>query len=101
MQVWQRASDLAKKHEYERAYKLILQSKDDLFLLRLVMQTGPAIMKHLDLQLARQVLARVNDFVRGGIFEELEVELIDDFRRAGHLSEVDTSSQNEYLDTLY
>lgn len=36
MQVWHRASEYVKKHDYESAYRLILAEGDDMYLLRLV-----------------------------------------------------------------
>lgn len=47
------------------------------------------------------MLSRINKIVRGGVFEILEVELIDDSKRSGHFSNLSLNEQNEYLDTLY
>jgi len=71
-----------------------------MYLLRLIVQTGP-VMKYLEQNSARQVLARLNKIVRGGVFETLEVEWIDDSKRAGHFTRLSMNEQNEYLDTLY
>jgi len=98
--VWNRANEYIKKRDFESAYRLMLQEGDDMYLLRLIVQTGP-VMKYLEQNSARQVLARLNKIVRGGVFETLEVEWIDDSKRAGHFTRLSMNEQNEYLDTLY
>ena len=40
-QVWHRSQDYTKKHDFESAYRLILTEGDDMYLLRLLVQTGP------------------------------------------------------------
>ncbi len=39
--------DLVKKRQYEEAYRLTMKDADDIYLLRLVAQTGPVV-KHLE-----------------------------------------------------
>ena len=55
----------------------MLDHGDDLYLLRLVVQTGP-VTKYLDKSSARQVLSKLNKFVRSARFEILEIDWIDD-----------------------
>jgi len=55
----------------------MLQEGDDLFLLRMVVQTGP-VTKYLEKQTARQVLSKLNKFVRSARFEVLEIDWIDE-----------------------
>ena len=71
-----------------------------MYLLRLVVQTGP-VTKFLEPASAKQVLSRLNKIVRGGIFEMIEIEWIDDSKRCGHFTQLSMQEQNEYLDTLY
>ena len=40
-QVWNRAQNYVKQKDYESAYRLILSEGDDMYLLRLVVQTKP------------------------------------------------------------
>ena len=98
--VWQKTSDYVKARDYESAYRLMLKEGDDMYLLRLIVQTGP-VTKELDKSVSRQVMARLNKIVRGGIFETLEVEWIDDSKRSGLFQTLSMNEQNEYLDTLY
>lgn len=78
----------------------MLQEGDDMYLLRLVVQTGP-VTKYLDQQSSQAVLSRLNKIVRGGIFDQMEIEWIDDAKRTGHYFQLSMQEQNEYLDTLY
>ena len=99
-QVWLRCLEYVKKRDFESAYRVMLQEGDDIYLLRLVVQTGPVV-KLLEPQSAKMVLAKINKIVRTGVFENIEIEWIDDSKRAGHLNQMSLKEQNEYLDTLY
>jgi hypothetical protein len=48
---------MAKKRDFESAYKLILTEGDDAYLLRLIAQTGSAV-KFLGVETARAVISR-------------------------------------------
>jgi len=61
----------------------MLSEGDDMYLLRLIVQTGP-VTKFLDPKSSKEVLCRMNKIVRGGIFESIEIEWIDDSKRTGH-----------------
>lgn len=98
--VWNRTQDYVKARDYESAYRLILKEGDDMYLLRLVVQTGP-VTKQIDKSVSRQVMARLNKIVRQGTFEMLEVEWIDDSKRSGLFQTLSMNEQNEYMDTLY
>ena len=50
--VWQRTSDYVKARDYESAYRLMLKEGDDMYLLRLIVQTGP-VTKELDKSVSR------------------------------------------------
>ena len=71
-----------------------------MYLLRLIVQTGP-VTKYLTFSQSHQVLERINKIVRRNVFEAIEVEWIEDAKRAGHFKNMPLSEQNEYLDTLY
>lgn len=80
--MWHRVSELVKKREYEQAYRLCMEQGDDMYVLRLIVQTGP-VTKELEPYTARAVMSRLNKFVRKGVFESMEVEWIDDAKRSG------------------
>ena len=98
--MWNKAGEYLKQRDLESAYRLILDKGDDMYLLRLVVQTKP-VTSSLDKNTTRRVLAKLNKFVRGGIFDQMEVEWIDDARRSGLFRALSMNEQNEYLDTLY
>jgi hypothetical protein len=95
-----RCAEYVKKRDYESAYRLMLKEGDDMYLLRLVVQTGP-VTKYLESGVAKSVMSRLNKIVRGGIFEMMEIEWVDDAKRTGQFSQMSMNEQNEYLDTLY
>ena len=98
--VWNRANEYLNKRQFEDAYRLILTEGDDMYLLRLMVQTRP-VMRFLDAKTAKKVLARLNKIVRGGVFERLEIDWIEDSKSAGHFIKLNETEMNEYLDTLY
>ena len=99
--VWNKVLELVKKKEFEKAYQLTMKEADDMYLLRLVAQTGPVV-KQLEDQTAVQVINRINKIVRSGAFEAIEIEWIDEANRRGLFGSLLTRhEQNEYLDTLY
>jgi hypothetical protein len=59
----------------------MLKEGDDMYLLRLVAQTGP-VTRYLEAQSVKEVLNRLNKVVRVGIFESMEIEWIDDANRS-------------------
>lgn len=74
--------DLIKKRMFEDAFKLILKDGDDMYLLRLVAQTGPVV-KFLEDQTSITVINRINKIVRSGAFELMETEWLEDANRRG------------------
>lgn len=78
----------------------MLEQGDDLYLLRLVVQTGP-VTKYLDKISARKVLSKLNKFVRSSRFELLAITWINDSQESGLFCSLTEGEQNEYLDTLY
>ena len=69
----------------------MLELGDDLYLLRLVLQTGP-VTKLLDKATARQVLFKLNKFIRAGRFEEIEIHWLNESMESGKFAEL---SENE------
>ena len=94
------ANELVRRKEFAAAYKLMLEQGDDLYLLRMVVQTGP-VTKYLEKATARQVLSKLNKFVRSARFEVLEIDWIDESQESGLFMTMNEDEQNEYLDTLY
>lgn len=81
--IWLQISKHALNQEYQQAYEMALSQTDDIYLLRLIMQTGPVISRGLTDSTGKQVLQRLNRIVRGGIFFKLQIDWIDDSRKNG------------------
>ena len=71
-----------KRKQFEEAYRLTMKDADDLYLLRLMAQTGPVV-KQLEDRTALSVMNRVNKIVRSGAFESMEMEWIEESNRRG------------------
>jgi hypothetical protein len=97
---WTRVMELVKRKQFEEAYRLCMKEADDLYLLRLVAQTGPVV-KQLEDRTAVAVINRINKIVRSGAFESIEVEWIEEANRRGIFQGLSKHEQNEYMDTLY
>ena len=80
---------------------MALNQADDIYLLRLIIQTGPVISRGMTDHLSRRVLNRMNRIVRGGVFFKLQIDWIDESRKTGLFKALSHQEQNEYLDTLY
>lgn len=78
-----------------------MNESDDIYLLRLIVQTGPVISRGLNEQTSRRVLSRLNKIVRGGIFYKIQLDWLDESRNTNFFRNLSQQEQNEYLDTLY
>jgi len=99
-QMWMGATEFVRKSRFEEAYRLVLKEGDDLYLMRLVAQTGPVI-KFLEDQTAIQVINKMNRILRSGALELMEVQWIEQAEKVGLFSKMKPQEQNEYLDSLY
>ena len=79
---------------------MALTQADDLYLLRLIVQTGP-VSRHLTDMTTKQVLSRLNRIIRGGTFYRIQIEWLDDCRKGDLFRHLSHQEQNEYLDTLF
>jgi hypothetical protein len=79
---------------------MVMKECDDIYLLRLVAQTGPVV-KFLDEKTSFQVLNRVNKIVRSGSIQAMAVQWIEDANKQGLFQKMERKEQNEYLDSLY
>mmetsp|Transcript_43224 Transcript_43224/g.41577 ORF Transcript_43224/g.41577 Transcript_43224/m.41577 type:complete len:129 (-) Transcript_43224:44-430(-) len=98
--MWMGATEFVRKSRFEEAYRLVLKEGDDLYLMRLVAQTGPVI-KFLEDQTAIQVINKMNRILRSGALELMEVQWIEQAEKVGLFSKMKPQEQNEYLDSLY
>ena len=96
--IWDRVCKYAHEGDFRQAYKLALSQTDDVYLLRLLLQTGP-VTRSLDETTNRKVLDRLNRMSRSNPLLRLEIEWLEDSRKL--FKNISRGEQNEYLDSLY
>jgi hypothetical protein len=99
--IWLQISKSALEQDYQRAYETALTQADDIYLLRLLAQTGPVINRGLTDVVTKKVLQRINRIVRGGAFYKMQIEWLDEARKNDLFRNLSHAEQNEYMDTLY
>lgn len=80
---------------------MALTQSDDIYLLRLIVQTGPVLTKGMTDGTSKKVLQRLNRIVRGGIFYKIQIDWLDEARKSEVFRNLNHQEQNEYLDTLF
>ena len=98
--LWKEALSQVEKKNMNEAYSMILDSEDDLYLLRLICITGP-ILNNLSLENSRKVLMRINMIVRSHQIQYLLVSLIRNSLKYNVFETLNVNDQNDLLDSLY
>ena len=98
--MWNKVTELAKKKDFDQAYKSVLTEGDDLYLLRLMSQSGP-VARFLDQDTACEVLSRLDELNKAGVFESFEIDWLEDSKRAGVFANLSANKQKEYMGTLW
>ena len=82
------------------AYSIILNSEDDIYLIRLIFITGP-ILNNLSIDIARKVLMRINMIARSHQIQNLLVSLVRNSIKYNVFYSLSENEQNDILDSLY
>ena len=98
--IWKKALNELEQNHFNDAYDLILNSGDDIYLLRLLCITGTNF-QILDKNLAKKVLLRVNLISKSHQIQHLLVNLVKFSYDYGVFSCLDKREQNNILDSLY
>ena len=100
--MWLKCLDLISHNKISEAYNLIISSKDDIYLLRLVCLTGP-ILHSLDENLAKKVLIRINMINRGKQISDILINLVEESidNKNNIFKKLEYSEQNDILDSLF
>ena len=100
--IWLKCLDLISHNKISEAYNLIISSKDDIYLLRLVCLTGP-ILHSLDENLAKKVLIRINMINRGKQISDILINLVEESidNKNNIFKKLEYSEQNDILDSLF
>ena len=103
---WKEALKLLEKNKISDAYRLILLSGDDIYLLRLVCITGP-VLRFLDEDLAKKVLVRINMINRGQHIKNVLVQLVEESLKLNDKNNnnifysLSYKEQNDIVDSLF
>ena len=102
---WKETLKLLGKNNISDAYKLIISSGDDIYLLRLVCITGP-VLYSLDEDLAKKVLIRINMINRGKHIQDILIQLVEESLKINKNNnnifyKLNYKEQNDILDSLF
>ena len=97
---WKETLKLIEKGYINEGYLKLINSGDDIYLLRLICLTGPIIDK-LDVEIAKRVLIRVNMISKSHQIQQLLIGLIRNSIKNNVFQMLDPNQQNYILDSLY
>ena len=97
---WKETIKLIEKGYINEGYLKLINSGDDIYLLRLICLTGPIIDK-LDVEIAKRVLIRVNMISKSHQIQQLLIGLIRNSLKNNVFQMLEPNHQNYILDSLY
>ena len=97
---WKETLQLIEKGNINEGFLKLINSGDDIYLLRLICLTGPIIDK-LDIEVAKRVLLRVNMISKSHQIQQLLIGLIKNSIKNNIFQSLDPNQQNYILDSLY
>ena len=97
---WKDTLKLIEKGNINEGYLKLINSGDDIYLLRLICLTGPVLDK-LDIDIAKRVLIRVNMISKSHQIQQLLIGLIKNSIKNDIFRTLDPNQQNYILDSLY
>ena len=100
--IWLNCLELINKNKISEAYELIHNSKDDIYLLRLILLTGP-VLHLLNENLAKKILVRINMINRGKQINEILIQFIEESidNKNNIFNKLEYKEQNDILDSLF
>ena len=97
---WKETLKLIEKGHINEGYLKLINTGDDIYLLRLICLTGPVIDK-LDPDIAKRVLVRVNMISKSHQIQQLLIGLIKNSIKNNVFQMLEPDQQNYILDSLY
>ena len=97
---WKETLKLIEKGNLNEGYLKLINTGDDIYLLRLICLTGPIIDK-LDAEIAKRVLIRVNMISKSHQIQQLLIGLIRNSIKSNVFQMLEINQQNYILDSLY
>ena len=100
--IWLECLELINKNKINEAYNLIISTKDDIYLLRLMCLTGPVLNK-LNENLAKNVLIRINMINRGKQISDILIQFVEEIinNKNNIFKKLEYKEQNDILDSLF
>ena len=100
--IWLNCLELINKNKISEAYELILNTKDDIYLLRLILLTGP-VLHLLNDNLAKKILVRINMINRGRQINNILIQFIEESidNKNNIFQKLEYKEQNDILDSLF
>jgi hypothetical protein len=100
--IWLECLELINQNKINEAYNLILSTKDDIYLLRLMCLTGPDLNK-LNENLANNVLVRINMINRGKQISDILIQFVEESinNKNNIFKKLEYKEQNDILDSLF
>ena len=100
--IWLECLDLINQNKMNEAYDLILSTKDDIYLLRLMCLTGP-VLNSLNENLAKNVLVRINMINRGKQINDILIKFVEESinNKNNIFKKLEYNEQNDILDSLF
>ena len=100
--IWLECLDLINQNKMNEAYDLILSTKDDIYLLRLMCLTGP-VLNSLNENLAKNVLVRINMINRGKQINDILIKFVEESinNKNNIFKKLEYKEQNDILDSLF
>ena len=99
--IWLTVARLAHQQDYQSAYETCLAQLDDVYLLRLVMMTGPVVSRGLSDTIGKQVLHRMNRITRSGMLYKMQVDWLEDSLKQDLFCQLTPDEKNQQMDALY
>jgi len=97
---WLQASRHALERDYQKAYGSALRDLDDMYLLQLVVQTGPVLSQGLTDGTSKEVLRKLNKLNKASVFYKIQVDWLEEAFRTNSFRHLSYKEQKEYLQTL-
>ena len=100
--IWLECLELINQNKINEAYNLILSTKDDIYLLRLICLTGP-VLNSLNENLSKNVLVRINMINRGKQISEILIKFVEESinNKNNIFKKLEYKEQNDILDSLF
>ena len=97
--MWNKTLEYVDKNELDEAYTNVLNSGDDIYLIRLMMKTGSCL-KKLRRKTAVGLLKRLSMIGKSNFLQKMCLNFLDEFKNKNAIESLKIEEQKKILDTL-